>query len=189
MGKGRAGRGQHHPGVSPGRTRSGAGAEITSGHPERKRNKGGQRGLASEGGTIPVLVLCFLHPLGALMEGAFCCLTPALPQLWSLCDSDPSLPSPEGPSFSHHKTGIRGLNGESSVSHTLGCRQAWTRALGVMCRRIFAGCELLEGNREWRGQAEGERNRTRGGDSDKTGRAADACRESPTPSHSPLPPP
>ena len=26
-----------------------------------------------------MLVLCFLHPLGALTEGAFCCLTPALP--------------------------------------------------------------------------------------------------------------
>lgn len=37
VGKGRAGRGQHHPGVSPGRTRWGAGAEIMG--PPREKEK------------------------------------------------------------------------------------------------------------------------------------------------------
>lgn len=55
--------------------------------PLREKEKQ-RRGLVSEGRKISGLVLHFLHPLGALTEGAFCCLTPALPQL---CSSGPGV--------------------------------------------------------------------------------------------------
>lgn len=85
-GEGESRQGPAPPMCQPWEDKVGGQGQKSLGHRGRKRNKGGQRGLASEGGTIPVPVLCFLHPLGALTEGTFCCLTPALPQL---CSSGP----------------------------------------------------------------------------------------------------
>lgn len=62
VGKGEQAGGQHHPCVSPGRTGGGGRGRnhwATEGRKEKQRRA---EGTCSEGGTIPVPVLCFLHP-------------------------------------------------------------------------------------------------------------------------------